>query len=89
MCLFFRDFLLCWRHIYESFLSIRCNWAGKKLQKTASKGFVSWSNDIFFKNIFPKAHSSVLPAEALSLVPEYSAEMPWVRSDAHLQEKHK
>lgn len=51
VCLSFRDFLLCWRHIYESFLSIQCNWASKKLQTTASKGFIFWSDDIIFRII--------------------------------------
>lgn len=35
--------------VYESFLSMQWNWAGKKLQKTASKGFIIWSNDIIYK----------------------------------------
>lgn len=32
---------------------------------------------------------SVLPAEILSLVPEYSVEIPWVQSDAYWWDKHK
>lgn len=43
---------------------------------------------ILFSKYFPKAHSSVLPAEDLSLAPEYFAKVPWIQFDAILQDKH-